>query len=110
MKILLSNEYDVYLIPECDKDFQRFIDLAESKIMTVYPDADIEYHSGRDEVITLVYGKEEEVLEVVGRCFQDAYNEIAASKAASVLGSIKTEKKARSSRENGKKGGRPASK
>lgn len=32
---------------------------------------------------------------------------IAISKAASVLGSIKSERKAKSSAENGKKGGRP---
>jgi hypothetical protein len=31
-------------------------------------------------------------------------------KAASILGSIKTEKKAKSSRKNGKKGGRPRKK
>ena len=36
---------------------------------------------------------------------QDVYIEV--SKAASLLGSIRTEKKAASSRENGKKGGRP---
>lgn len=32
---------------------------------------------------------------------------VSASEAAKALGSIKTEKKATSSRENGKKGGRP---
>jgi hypothetical protein len=58
-------------------------------------------------------------LLILGDISEDQYNEIVdaackkagmtlAQVAAGVLGSIKSEKKAKAARENGKKGGRPA--
>jgi hypothetical protein len=41
------------------------------------------------------------------KLYDDKSTELRLRDAASILGSIKTEKKARSSAENGKKGGRP---
>jgi hypothetical protein len=65
------------------------------------------YKPLRNNALDQEIGKKYKGIDVVNILIDEIERLQKTQSAASILGSIKTEKKARSSAENGKKGGRP---
>jgi hypothetical protein len=127
----LEKEYEVHFPPRdtdqvdetgyriCSDNFKAIL---ESDIVHIVWDGKSHgglFDAGMTFALHKLFGKKIKVISVPdltrSKSFQDMFNywqSVDESKnnlsyAASILGSIKTEKKARSSAENGKKGGRP---
>jgi hypothetical protein len=94
----------------------KFIELATAALKKEYPSAEIDsgdlYHG--DQVVNDDNEPDDDetqwVREITGKVYQE-WNWIVLNNPASILGrkggSVKSERKAITSRENGKKGGRP---
>jgi hypothetical protein len=114
IKIVLSNEFDVYLIPEGEPEHSEYVAAVEAEIKKLYPESVIEYGS-RDQIVGITDmidpDAEREIQDKIDDIFTRIYDRFAARSAASILGklggSAKSERKTAAVRENGKLGGRP---
>jgi hypothetical protein len=79
LTLVLSNEFDAYLIPEDEPEHQEYISRCEKEIDFQYPNIKIDYRSadtfdvdGLDDP-----DKIEDILLNISNIFFDVYNEMA---------------------------------